>query len=59
MKDEKSKIIVLAALICIVVSCSILLINDMLEADKIGPIFFFSLSVLVIYDVLDRKESVT
>lgn len=56
MKDEKSKIIVMAALICIVVSCAILLINDMLEADKVGPIFFFSLSVLVAYDVIDRRK---
>jgi len=55
MKDEHSKHIVMAALISIVVSCAILLINDMLEADKVGPIFFFSLSVLVAYDVLDRK----
>ena len=56
MKDPKSKSIVMAALISIVVSCAILLINDMLEADKVGPIFFFSLSVLVAYDVIDRNE---
>ncbi len=56
MNDEKSKFIVMAALISIVVSCAILLINDMLEADKVGPIFFFSLSVLVAYDVLDKNE---
>lgn len=56
MRDQKSKTIVMAALISIVVSCAILLINDMLEADKVGPVFFFSLSVLVAYDVLDRKK---
>lgn len=59
MKDVKSKVIVMAALICIVVSCAILLINDMLEADKVGPIFFFSLSVLVVYDVIDRKRNIS
>ncbi len=59
IKDEKSKIIVMAALICIVVSCAILLINDMLEADKVGPIFFFSLSVLVVYDVIDNRKEIT
>lgn len=56
MKDQKSKVIVMAALISIVVSCAILLINDMLEADKVGPIFFFSLSVLVAYDVIDKRK---
>jgi len=56
MKDHKSKAIVMAAIISIVVSCAILLINDMLEADKVGPIFYFSLSVLVAYDVIDKKE---
>lgn len=57
--DQKAKHIVMAALISIVVSCAILLINDMLEADKVGPIFFFSLSVIVAYDVLDKKKKST
>lgn len=56
MQDQKSKHIVMAALISVVISCAILLINDMLEADKVGPMFFFSLSVLVVYDVLDQKK---
>lgn len=56
MTDQKSKAFVMAALISIVVSCAILLINDMLEADKVGPIFFFSLSVLVAYDVIDKRR---
>jgi len=57
MRDEKAKTIVMGALISIIVSCAILLINDMLEADKVGPIFFFSLSVLVAYDILDGKRT--
>lgn len=57
LKGKKRKALVMSAMICIIISAAILLINDMLEADKVGPLFFFSLSVIVIYDILDRKKT--
>lgn len=55
LQDNNAKILIMSAIICIVVSAAILLINDMLEADKVGPLFFFSLSIIVVYEVLARK----
>ncbi len=55
-KDKNVKILVMSAMVSIIVCATILFINDMLEADKVGPIFFFSLAIIVIYDVLENKK---
>jgi hypothetical protein len=35
---------------------SLLVINDMVEADKIGAMFFFAAGLLVKFDLLSRKN---
>ncbi len=54
--NKERKIIVMMALLCIIVIDALLLINDMLEIDKVGPFYFMSLAILVNMDNLNRRE---
>lgn len=53
------KAYVMAAIISMIVILAILLINDMIESDKVGPFFFFNLAVIVHYHLESKKESDT
>lgn len=57
LTDEKSKRYIMAATLSTVVICALCLINDLIEADKIGPFFFLNASLIVIFDFKSRKES--
>ena len=56
LKDEKEKNYVMACTISTVVICSLLIINDLIEVDKIGPFFFLNASLIVFFDLKARKE---
>jgi O-antigen ligase len=55
-QSAERKRIVMTALLTILVILGLQLINDLLETDKIGPFFFFSLAMLVNADIANRKE---
>lgn len=55
-QSTERKRIVMTALLTILVILGLQLINDLLETDKIGPFFFFSLAMLVNADIANRKE---
>ena len=48
--------IIMSVLVSMVIIYAFLLINDMLEAAKIGAIFFINIAVLINMDLLNRKE---
>lgn len=49
--DKKTKRYIMAATLSTVVICALCLINDLIEADKIGPFFFLNASMIVIFDL--------
>ena len=46
----------LAALLCFVLVIVLMLMNDLVETDKIGSLFFISLAILVNMDLDSGKE---
>ena len=54
-KDEDERIIVLIAILSIIVIDALLLINDMLESDKVGPFFFISMALIVNQDLKNKR----
>jgi len=54
--DEQSKHIVMSAILSLAIIYSLLVINDMVESDKIGVIFFFCAGLLVKYDFKAGEE---
>lgn len=50
---------VMAVLLALVVIYAFLIINDMIETDKMGSFFFVSLAILVRMDGLNRQESLS
>jgi len=54
--DPQSRDVVLAAIFSLSIIYSLLVINDMVEADKIGAMFFFAAGLLVKFDLLSIKE---
>lgn len=55
-KNEKNRYLVMSLLLSFIIICAILLINDMVEAAKVGPFFFLAPALLVIYDLKASKE---
>jgi len=55
-KDEVSRHVVMGAILSLSIIYSLLVINDMVEADKIGVIFFFCAGLLVKFDLLAQKQ---
>ncbi len=53
-RDPERKLRVMAALLCLIIIDSFLIINDLIETDKVGPFFFMSLAVIVAVDVANR-----
>lgn len=50
------KDLVMAAILSTIVIDAFLLINDMVETDKIGSFFFFNIAIIVIVDLINKKE---
>ncbi len=49
--------LIMGILLSLIVIDAILLINDMIETDKVGPFFFIQMAVLVNMDLLNRHQS--
>ena len=47
---------IMAALLCLLVIDALLLINDMVETDKVGTFFFLCLSIIANADIMNRRE---
>jgi len=50
------KDIAMMAILTIIIIASTLIINDLIETDKVGPFFFISLALLVNTDVANRRK---
>ena len=58
LEDPESRNLVMAAGVSFVVILAVLLINDLLEADKVGPLFFLDMAIIVhMYRKSRRKEA--
>jgi O-antigen ligase len=55
LKDRESKLMLMAGLMSFVVILSLLLINDMIETDKVGPFFFLSLVIITNMDLKSQE----
>lgn len=56
-KDKGDKALVMAAIICFVLIDIVILINDLLEADKVGPYFFLSMAIVVFFSVKSKLSN--
>ncbi len=54
--NRERRQIVLGIVLSMIVIYSFLLINDLVETDKIGSFFFMYIAMLVNFDILNRKE---
>ena len=52
------KALVMGLMLMLTVIDAFLLMNDMIETDKVGSFFFFSMAILINLDLLNRKEAV-
>lgn len=55
IKDLRDRALVFAAGSCFFLISVTILINDLLEADKIGPLYFLSAAIIVFYDIKYKK----
>lgn len=58
-KTELRKGIVMSVLLSLIIIDAFLLINDMIETDKVGSFFFFYMAVLVVIDLWNKREEQT
>lgn len=49
LSNREDRDFLMAALLSLIVILAIILINDMIESDKVGPFFFFALAVIAFY----------
>ena len=47
LQERADKALLMAAVVSHVCILAVLIINDLLEADKVGPVFFLSVSIIV------------
>jgi O-antigen ligase len=52
------KALVMGLMLMLTVIDAFLLMNDMIETDKVGSFFFFSMAILINLDLLNKKEAV-
>lgn len=55
-KDPKRRGLVMVFLMTMIIINALLIINDMVETDKVGPFFFICLAVLVNLDLENKRE---
>lgn len=58
LRDPISRRIVMASMLSLIAINAMLLINDLIEADKVGPLFFFNLAVIVAMGMAENKRPV-
>lgn len=56
-KSQLRRWIVMTLLLCMVVIDAFLLINDLVETDKVGSFFFMCMAILVNMDLANQKEN--
>ncbi|MCB0563812.1 MAG: O-antigen ligase family protein [Phaeodactylibacter sp.] len=54
---EKDKHMVMMALLSLIIILSLLIINDLIETDKVGPFFFVNLALLINLDLRLQTEA--
>lgn len=54
--DKASRNLLYAAIITIILCGIVIIINDLIEADKVGPLFFISLSIICYYSSQLNKK---
>jgi O-antigen ligase len=54
-KDLALRRIVLMVLLCTIVIDAFLIINDLIETDKVGPFFFICIAILVNIDLKNQR----
>ncbi len=54
--ERKRKDLVMAAMLSTIIIDAFLIMNDMIETDKVGSFFFFNIAIIVILDLLNQKE---
>ncbi|MCB0656324.1 MAG: O-antigen ligase family protein [Saprospiraceae bacterium] len=57
LQERETRTIVLVNAVMIIHILTILILNDMVETDKVGPFFFFGLAVLAAVDVHTQREA--
>jgi O-antigen ligase len=55
MTNPEDKRIVMTLLVVLAMVYVNLMLSDLLESDKVGPFFFLSLSLLVVWDIRHRR----
>lgn len=55
-KNRKRKDIVMATILSTIIIDAFLLMNDMIETDKVGSFFFFNIAIITIIDLFNKKE---
>ncbi len=53
--DKGGRLIVMSAMLCFIIIASLLIVNDLVETDKIGSFFFMCMALLVNQDIKNRK----
>ncbi|MCB0597604.1 MAG: O-antigen ligase family protein [Lewinellaceae bacterium] len=56
-RAEKDKHIAMMALLSLIIILSMLIINDLIETDKVGPFFFMNLALLINLDLRLQTEA--
>ncbi len=56
-KNKTRKGIVMGAILSLIVINAFLLINDMIETDKMGSFFFINMAIIINMDLLNKKEA--
>ena len=54
-RNSIDRLKVMASILCLLQILLILIINDLIESDKVGPFFFFSLAVITLMDLKGRS----
>ena len=54
-RNRKDRDLVMAALLSSIVIDAFLLMNDMVETDKVGSLFFFNIALLVTLDLKNKR----
>ncbi len=56
-ENEDNKKIIMAAILSLIVIDAFILINDLLETDKVGTFFFLNLAILIIFDLKTKNAT--
>jgi len=57
--DKSKKALIMSALLSFIIICAVLIINDMVEAAKVGPFFFLAPALILIYGLPKIQERIS